>query len=565
MPMSVNPQRAAQIMLVLLIGLLGLTAAKPSFAQNGLDPSPPTNMVKLIFIHHSTGENWLMDGYGDLGRVLQENNYFVSDTNYGWGPNAVGDTTDIPDWLRWFRSSETPEIMAAIFSENRINSGDWSYFERYLSEPGGENEVIMFKSCFPNSELDGSPNDSPGTYADYTVAGAKYVYNEILQYFSSRPDKLFVVITAPPVSDSTLAENARAFNNWLMSEWLVDYEGNNVVIFDFYNVLTGRDHHHRLVDGQVEHTYREGADTLAYPSDDDHPSAEGSRKATEEFVPLLNAWYKRWKAGAPTSPPIESETLPPSEGEESDGEEQGEVVMSVPLPDGVVDDFEHGNPAATGGWSAYFDQIGKTTLQCGIASDEKHAGSNALKIEFTIDVGAWASCELYYQSMQDYSGGDGISFYLHANKPGIPYDLMFTTSNVDNPRFYGVSLQTTDASVNGWDLVQVGWGQLLADWEEGGPAFDSGNVISILFAVQGYDGAHNGVIWVDEIQLTGNVPQEVEEAESGEDTTAPQAADQAEGQSDENDGSVGDSARCGSAPAFSLLLLVGLAWARKRK
>ncbi|MCA9992945.1 MAG: hypothetical protein KDE29_18280, partial [Anaerolineales bacterium] len=59
---------------------------------------PPASPVKLIFIHHSTGENWLSDGYGDLGLALAQNNYFVSDTNYGWGPDSIGDRTDIPDW-----------------------------------------------------------------------------------------------------------------------------------------------------------------------------------------------------------------------------------------------------------------------------------------------------------------------------------------------------------------------------------------------------------------------------------------------------------------------------------
>ena len=50
-----------------------------------IDPSPPKEPVKLIFIHHSCGENWLGDGHGGLGRALAKNGYFVSDTNYGWG------------------------------------------------------------------------------------------------------------------------------------------------------------------------------------------------------------------------------------------------------------------------------------------------------------------------------------------------------------------------------------------------------------------------------------------------------------------------------------------------
>ena len=212
-------QRMRKLCLLVLAALLviGLSGVQSAQAQGGYDPSPPTETVKLIFIHHSTGENWLTDGYGNLGRVLQENNYFVSDTNYGWGPNGVGDTTDIPDWPRWFHSDETSEVMDAVYTETRENSGDYQYFDRFIADPGGENEVIMFKSCFPNSDLSGNPDDPSGDYADYTVAGAKYVYNQILSYFASRPDKLFVVITAPPLSDGTHAANARAFNNWLLT------------------------------------------------------------------------------------------------------------------------------------------------------------------------------------------------------------------------------------------------------------------------------------------------------------------------------------------------------------
>ena len=47
--------------------------------------SPPGEVVKLIFIHHSEGEAWLDDHDGELGLVLRDNNYFVSDANNGWG------------------------------------------------------------------------------------------------------------------------------------------------------------------------------------------------------------------------------------------------------------------------------------------------------------------------------------------------------------------------------------------------------------------------------------------------------------------------------------------------
>jgi hypothetical protein len=57
------------------------TAATPTATSTpGADnPNPPTSPVKLIFIHHSTGGNWLADPAGndlggDLGHVLMDNN-----------------------------------------------------------------------------------------------------------------------------------------------------------------------------------------------------------------------------------------------------------------------------------------------------------------------------------------------------------------------------------------------------------------------------------------------------------------------------------------------------------
>jgi hypothetical protein len=135
-----------------------------------------------------------------------------------------------------------------------------------------------------------------------TVGNAKALYLDLLDYFGSHPDTLFVAITAPPLlpSDTSpeAAANARALNTWLVEDWLDDYPLRNVVVFDFYNVLTGENNHHRIVDGQVEYVTDQGSNTSAYAIDgDSHPTAEGGQKATIEFVPLLNLYYLRWRNG----------------------------------------------------------------------------------------------------------------------------------------------------------------------------------------------------------------------------------------------------------------------------
>ncbi len=325
---------ALAFLLAVIIGIFGLI---PRGQVD--DTAPPDHPVKLLFIHHSSGENWLADDNGGLGIALDQNNYFVSDTNYGWGPaydaeSTIGDHTDIPDWLSWFSSPETDQIMSAAYAESEQHSA----YTRSLADPGGENEIILFKSCFPNSNLEGNPDDPPAPADGLTVGNAKYVYNEILKYFASHPEKLFVVITAPPLlpANTSLeaAANARAFNNWLVDDWLHEnsYPYANVAVFDFYNVLTGKDHHHRFLDGQIEHVFSAGRNTAYYPSasDDDHPSSRGNRKATDEFLPLMNVYYRRWIAGPAsgqaTVSPASAEratVTPPASGADPTGSNPG--------------------------------------------------------------------------------------------------------------------------------------------------------------------------------------------------------------------------------------------------
>ncbi len=284
----------------------------------------PGNTVKLIFIHHSTGENWLSDDNGELGIALENNNYFVSDTNYGWGPDSIGDKTDIGDWWLWFRGSSSHTYLNALYTEFRQHA---SYSRRATDpDPSRQNEVIMFKACFPNSQISGNPGDSPTTgnnplrgqdagSAAMTVANVKGIYNDILTYFAAHQDKLFVLIASPPLAknatDAAHAANARAIADWLTSKWLAIYPYKNVAVFDFFNVLTSNGgsantndlgkasgNHHRWWNGAVQHSHTVANNFSAYPTGDSHPSRAGNLKATGEFIDLLNFYYHRWAASS---------------------------------------------------------------------------------------------------------------------------------------------------------------------------------------------------------------------------------------------------------------------------
>jgi len=346
-----------KILLILLICIFGGSTAMATTqtSNNTTKINPPSTPVKLIFIHHSVGGNWLAHEYGGLVNELNKNNYYVNDVTYGWEPAAltnsfvkkikrkildklgkanqgaysIGDRTDIGHMPEWFLGPGSNLIMASIYTENREtdNYGDHknSTSSIHLSnpDPTSENQIIMFKSCYPNTLLKGKPNDpaSPrlknlvhGFTAgsdEHTVANAKRVFNDLLSYFKNHPDKFFVIVTPPPQTE--LPEDgkiARDFCNWLVHDWLKEnnYPLNNIMVFDLFNVLTTghgskqndageeQGNHHRIWNGEVQHIILKENSLLVYPFEegDNHPSPAGLQKATQEFVPLLNYYYNIW-------------------------------------------------------------------------------------------------------------------------------------------------------------------------------------------------------------------------------------------------------------------------------
>lgn len=264
------------------------------------------NAKRLLFIHHSCGGQWLADAGeqndiipdtslhishpngGGLRKLLINNGYEVHEAGY---KSKIAEKTDVNDWNAKFRDQ-----MDVIL---RTDQQDKLY-----SDTSSKNGIIVFKSCFPNSEIEsegkepGDPDSPMKTTANYKAA-----YNKLLSYFEAHPDTLFVCVTAPPVvgnvpsrtmeflknligaegSVKAMGARIRRFNNWLKDTekgWLAGYRHKNVVVFDYYDVLTKH--------GESDH--------LLYLTDkvnDSHPSAEGNSIAAQEFVVFLNQMVKQ--------------------------------------------------------------------------------------------------------------------------------------------------------------------------------------------------------------------------------------------------------------------------------
>ncbi len=521
-------KKSSIIQIVIFVGIIQLTLSliqdsqRPALAQNH-NPQPPTEPVKLVFIHHSCGENWLMDGNGDLGRTLGENNYFASDTNYGWGPDSIGDATDYFNWFDWFLGSESPRYLEALYTE----SGQNSDYNRPLSDPGGENQIIMFKSCFPNSDLAGNPEDSPEDGEWFTVSHAKYIYNQLLSYFSTRPDKLYIAITPPPLLDPTNAENAREFSRWLVEDWLIEnnYKLNNVAVWDFHNVLTHPDNHHRYHNGTIEYIIQNGNGTLSFDSDgDEHPNNLGNQKSTAEFIPMLNIFYNRWVATI--SPEIQPIDIEPTIQEEI--KETPEVeIASTPVPlvileTNVIDDFEGDLPLGTNGWEAFSDYSTNSFLTCELNQIRAHDSNSSLQIEYQVEPGGWATCPLFYDNPPDFSEYRGISFDYQASVEGLSFDVNAYTGTPDSRSTYLYSIVSNEDSISGWEHIEITWEQIVrAEWEENsGTSINPAEINGFAFGFNAEtESSTKGTIWIDNLNLITKERMKSEEIEGEPDST----------------------------------------------
>ena len=273
----------------------------------------PGKPIDVLFIHHSCGgqmlgnagpevekANCVYESHpngGGLRALLAQAGYRLHEASYG---SEIGEKTDLFDWLPKFRDKMDKVL--------RVDLND------VLLPEGQKNQVVVFKSCYPNNRFVGAgQGEGSPEGPELTVANAKATLRALLPLFAKQRDTLFVYVTPPALAGKALAEPAlkvllrkamgkpsalevfekqgalaRELNTWVVSRdgWLKDYPERNVVVFDYYDRLTN--------EGQSNHSqYATGDGT------DNHPSKAGNAKAANDFVPFLNQAVRR--AGLVTS------------------------------------------------------------------------------------------------------------------------------------------------------------------------------------------------------------------------------------------------------------------------
>ncbi|MCU0800044.1 MAG: PQQ-binding-like beta-propeller repeat protein, partial [Candidatus Thermoplasmatota archaeon] len=249
----------------------------------------------LLFIHHSVGYNWLRDGLNSAlvkKTYIDERNdiYYGSTVSNDSGRPAslgstAGDYTDMNHWVLWFN-----DYLRSLRTHGCAN---------------GNNTIIMFKSCYPNSNIvsngtePGDPFSSTKTIANYkalyrhyngtgkTYTKNGYTYEPLETIFEDNPDILFIAVTAPPrhygswAGTDAEAQRAREFNNWLKNDWFKSYNErnpdlDNVAVYDLFDLLA-YPANHSSNPNRLKKEYG-GA------TGDSHPNTAANENATKDFA-----------------------------------------------------------------------------------------------------------------------------------------------------------------------------------------------------------------------------------------------------------------------------------------
>ncbi|MCK4634447.1 MAG: right-handed parallel beta-helix repeat-containing protein [Candidatus Aenigmarchaeota archaeon] len=275
----------------------------------------------LIFIHHSCGNNWLNQ---DLRNALLNKSY-IDEVNEIYYNDVVSNDTGRPDSLDAFGGQEG----------DHTNMNHWIYwFNDYLESvksyecDNGTNKIIMFKSCYPISDVVGNGTE-PGSpfHATYspnnqTIANYKavyrhpngsgknytnnsYTYKPLEDIFAENSDVLFIPVTAPSLepcsTNNASAHLARIFNNWLKSEWLQNYTNqtglNNVAVYDWFDLLAYLDDN-ETYPSQTKLSYRTSCGNS-------HPNAQANQDSTDDFAEnesnFIDAAWNAFQNGQGTS------------------------------------------------------------------------------------------------------------------------------------------------------------------------------------------------------------------------------------------------------------------------
>ncbi len=434
--------------------------------------------VRIIFMHHSTGEGLIRDGgvrelftalgyefwdhgYNDEGLRDADGNY----TGINW--DVPGDNTDPDGWY---------DIFMQPFTDPPTNT--FSHMLQF--------DVIIFKSCFPSSDI--QSEEMLEEYRSYFLA-----MRDVMDMY---PDHIFIPFTPPPlVPNSTTPENAARARRW--AEYLTSEEylaGHpNIFVFDFFNLLADES-------GYLRAEYR---------SDewDSHPNELANQTIGPLFVAFVDNAVRSYTLGEPMVAP-QPATVGEETGEEEGAWEEGEGEAVAAEPGALIEDFEtlSEEEFADSWWS--YNEASPDAFSCSVGGPG-YSGARALQLSFNLPVEAYAGCGVDFGPMQDWGEADGLSFFWRSDREGLLMTVGVVMSDPDaGPGFRNVTIFENHLLSPGdsWEQVVLYWDDFeKAEWmgDAGSDELDLERVVGIGFDLGDWETPQAGTIWIDDIRLFG--------------------------------------------------------------
>jgi hypothetical protein len=225
-------------LLIIIIIFIGLGIIGSYYYYNNfikptgpvLNEPNPTGNTTILFLHHSTGNNIWNGGVKEWFtnyNTTHDTNYTIIEQSfpkrspYGWH-NYPYDY-----WNIWVN-----------------HAGDQPYKEEPTLEMITKTyDVIIWKHCFPVSNIKEDTGNPSITSSEKRLENYKLQYNALKQKMKEFPETKFIVWTpsalVEPATSKASAERTQEFYNWIKNDW--NEPKDNIFLWDFYILETEGD------------------------------------------------------------------------------------------------------------------------------------------------------------------------------------------------------------------------------------------------------------------------------------------------------------------------------------
>jgi len=219
---------------------------------NSCQPGKKSSDHNIIFLHHSTGRViWRGSNNSIVARGLSK----VSDKL----ADFVDKRAAMPQLFKKYNREHNKKYFIREMEFTSEKPYGWKNYpydyyniwiknggsEPYMDQPTleiltGEYDVIIFKHCFPVSNIKPDQEIADIDSEMKTVSNYKLHYEALRNKLHEFPDTKFILFTGAVQVKANIKEDdalrAKEFFKWVTDEW--DIPGDNIYIWDFYSLQT---------------------------------------------------------------------------------------------------------------------------------------------------------------------------------------------------------------------------------------------------------------------------------------------------------------------------------------